>query len=131
MKGISAMLVACLLLWPPKAFPQGMITLQRYLQQNDFEKNPDAVQHIFLRCFVVLTLVGHYSRQNADLNVQNQSKLLTDAGNYFLAAAQKMPRFNEKFAADQIQRMREAYRERWQRSKALKRNFNDDPILNS
>lgn len=111
------------------AVSQEMTTIERYMEQNNFNSNPGAAEHVFLRCASILLLAGGYLQQTPDLVATG--KAFSDSGNEFLDLAARIPRFNQQFGLDQVNRMTDAYKERWLRAKAATGNFSDDPIIRS
>src|SRR4051794_22768120 len=76
---IRAVLIvaAMMVLLPPNSFTQEMTTVERYIQQNDFGKNPGAAEHVFLRCSAALLIVGYFIQENAsDMGAQGSDLML-------------------------------------------------------
>ena len=109
-------------------FSQEMDAIEKYMGQNDFERNPAAAQFVFLRCASIFLLVGGHLQRDSDL--QAQAKVYSH-GDGFLSMSESVKPFNQEFALEQSGRMTEAYKQRWLRAKALSGNFSDDPVIRS
>jgi len=110
----------------PMSFAQEMLTIEKYVGQNNFDRNPGAMQFVFLRCASIFLLVGGYLQEQP--GYQADGKKFSEAGNSFLEASlEKTKPSSQQFVVDQISRMTGAYKERWLRAKALSGNFSDDP----
>jgi hypothetical protein len=108
-----------------------MVTIEKYLGQNDFKRNPGAMDFVFLRCASIFKLVGGALQENQDRSLHPMGKIYWESGDQFLSMASASKGFNQQFALDQFNRMLEAYKERWLRAKALSGNFSDDPVIRS
>jgi hypothetical protein len=113
------------------SFSQEMVTIEKYLGQNDFKRNPGAMDFVFLRCASIFKLVGGALQENQDRSLHPMGKIYWESGDQFLSMASASKGFNQQFALDQFNRMLEAYKERWLRAKALSGNFSDDPVIRS
>jgi hypothetical protein len=111
---------------------QEMATVEKYISQNNFEKNPGAMQFVMLRCASLFLLVGGHFQESPDLQTKTIGKRYSERGNRFLKLSEEVAKpFDQEFALGQANRMIEAYKERWLRQKALSGNFSDDPIIRS
>jgi len=127
---VSTLSLCVVLSWTSNCLAQEMTTIEKYMEQNDFERNPGAAEFIFLRCASLYTVIGVGIGQNAGLHKESQAYI--EGGKQFLGFLAAIPNpSSAKHVGDQMQRMVEAYRERWLRSKALTGNFSDDPIIRS
>ena len=107
-------------------FSQEMVTIEKYVGQNEFERNPGAAQFVFLRCASIFAVI--YSEI---LIFKAQGKVYSESGDKFLSMSESVKPFSQEFALEQFGRMTEAYKQRWLRAKALSGNFSDDPVIRS
>ena len=111
-------------------FAQEMTTIEKYIDENDFQRNPDTFDHVSYRCFALFYLVGSYFLENNPDMKETANKLI-NLSNIFLNYQSKRKNFNLEYAKSQTQIMIEEYSKRLKKSKALTGNFFDDPVVNS
>lgn len=104
-----------------------MQTIDKYISQNDFQKNPGASRFIFMRCASLYTLIGASFISNQETK-QIAQKLIAD-GEKILDTLIKQNPLDKKYINDQAILMLEGYKERFLKAKALTGNFSDDPII--
>jgi hypothetical protein len=107
---------------------QDLQPLEQYVQANNFETNPGALGHVFLRCASVLFIMS--AATQSDVSLQSVSKKFKDTSDAFLDAALQNGA-SEEFVSDQMLRMAASYKERYLSAKANSGNFSDDPVIRS
>jgi hypothetical protein len=102
-----------------------MVPIQKYIDQNGSERNPDAANFLFLRCATILLLVGSLLQNDQDQSLHATGKQYWESGQQFLKTVERSQRFSEKLAVDEMKRVH------WLRSNSGSEKFSDDPLIQS
>jgi hypothetical protein len=110
---------------------QEMATIEKYIEQNQNNRNPTAFRFVFLRCYTLFLMVGNAAENNPDPRFKAVGKIHHGAADKFFDALYGIKPYDKQYMENQAKIMATAYAERWDRAKALTGNSNDDPIIAS
>jgi hypothetical protein len=131
LQGIAVFCGLVIFLSGKPSFAQEMVPIQKYIDQNGSERNPDAANFLFLRCATILLLVGSLLQNDQDQSLHATGKQYWESGQQFLKTVERSQRFSEKLAVDEMKRVTEGYKEHWLRSNSGSEKFSDDPLIQS
>jgi hypothetical protein len=74
LRGIAVFCGLVIFLSGKPSFAQEMVPIQKYIDQNGSERNPDAANFLFLRCATILLLVGSLLQNDQDQSLHATGK---------------------------------------------------------